>query len=270
MHETIPHRGRRATSTGGLLLAGLALVGLGLAACGGDETATDGDVPGAAGAVIDPGDGGDYRVGIDPADFTPAVDHSHLPMLPGTRWRYESVNEDGDTEVIEVEVLHERRTVMGVETTVVHDVVSIDDEVIEDTYDWYAQDAEGNVWYFGEDTTAYGNGAVSHDGAWEAGIDGALPGIVMPADPRVGDTGYRQEYLAGEAEDMGQVIAVGGSVTVPAGTFDDLVVTRDWTPLDPDVVEEKSYAPGVGFVFEVKPDTGETVELVDHSPGPTG
>jgi hypothetical protein len=162
---------------------------------------------------------------------------------------------------------------MGVEAVVVHDqVTDADGEVIEDTYDWFAQDAEGNVWYFGEDTTAYEDGVADTSGAWEAGVDGALPGIVRPADPAVSDTGYRQEYFPGEAEDMGQVIAVGGSATVPAGEFDDVVVTRDWTPLEPDVVEEKSYAPGVGFVREVKTageGSGEEVVLVEFT-APTG
>jgi hypothetical protein len=266
-------RRRRAVAS---LAVALALLGSGLAGCGGggsETTAVDPPAPDLApdpdGAVIDPGDGGDYRVEIDPADFTSVVDHPYLPKLPGARWRYESVNEDGDTEVIEIEVLDERRTVMGVETIVVHDVVSIDGEVIEDTYDWFAQDTDGRVWYFGEDTTSYEDGQASDDGAWEAGVGGALPGIVMPAEPEVTGLGYRQEYLAGEAEDMGEVIAVGGSVTVPAGTFDDLVVTRDWTPLEPDVVEEKSFARGVGFVLEEKPSTGEVVELVAYTPGRT-
>ena len=117
-------------------------------------------------------------------------------------------------ETITVEVLDERRDVMDVETIVVHDVVTIDGEVIEDTYDWYAQDADGNVWYFGEDTTAYEDGVASTEGAWEAGVGDAMPGIVMPATPAVSDTGYRQEYDPGNAEDMGQVVLASDSVTV--------------------------------------------------------
>jgi hypothetical protein len=157
---------------------------------------------------------------------------------------------------------------MGISTTVVRDTVYLDGEMIEDTYDWYAQDTDGNVWYLGEDTHEYEDGvAVNANGAWEAGVDGALPGIVMLADPTVG-AAYRQEYLAGEAEDMGEVIVVGGSVDVPAGSYDDVVVTRDWTPLEPDVIEEKTYARGVGFVFEEKPGTGETLGLVEFSPAP--
>jgi hypothetical protein len=168
-------------------------------------------------------------------------------------------------------VLDQRRTVMGVEAIVVHDVVETEDgEPIEDTYDWFAQDDDGNVWYFGEDTTAYHDGVATKAGSWEAGVNGALPGIVMPATPQVTGIGYRQEYLAGEAEDMGQVIAVSGDVTSPAGTFDDVIVTRDWTPLEPETVEQKTYARGVGLVHETKtvgPDTGEFVELVEFTPG---
>lgn len=256
-------RPRRALAA---LSATLALTGAALPGCG-DDGRTSEALPTA---VIDPGDGGDYRVAIDPTDFTSLVDNPHLPSLPGARWRYEGVNEDGELEVTDVEVLDERRTVMGVETIVVHDVVSIDGEIIEDTYDWFAQDVEGNVWYFGEDTTSWEEGVANHDGAWEAGVDGALPGIVMPVDQEVTGVGYREEYLAGEAEDLAEVIAVGGAVTVPAGTFEDLVTTRNWTPLEPDVVEEKVYAAGVGFVREENPGTGEVVELIEYAPGRAG
>ena len=178
---------------------------------------------------------------------------------------YEARSGDGELEIITVEVLDETRTVMGVETIVVHDIVHTDDgRLVEDTFDWFAQDIDGNVWYFGEDTKAYDDdGNVSEAGAWEAGVDGALPGIVMPAEPAVSDTGYRQEFYAGEAEDMGQVIdrAVG------------VVITRDWTPLEPDVVEEKTYVEGVGFVYESKVDGEggtETVHLIDFTRPPAG
>jgi hypothetical protein len=220
--------------------------------------------------VIDPGDGGQYSPVIDPAAFTAAIDNPFLPLAPGSRWTFRETSSDGEIEVITVEVLDEYRTVMGVETIVVHDIAANEDgEVLEDTFDWYAQDADGNVWYFGEDTTAYEDGQASTAGSWEAGQGGALPGIVMPGAPAVSEVGYRQEYLAGEAEDMGQVIALGAPVTVTAGAFTDTITTRDWTPLDPDVVEEKTYARGVGFVFESKSATdGSTseVQLVEHTP----
>jgi len=156
-----------------------------------------------------------------------------------------------------------------VSTVVVRDRVSVDGEVVEDTLDWFVQDVDGNVWYLGEDVKDYEGGElVSTGGSWEAGIDGAQPGIVMLASPTVGDA-YRQERYPGEAEDMGEVLRVDGSNTVAAGTFDDVLVTRDWNPLEPDVIEEKSYAPGVGLIGERKVAGGdEEVELVEHIPGP--
>lgn len=205
--------------------------------------------------VIDPGDGGDYTVTIDPERFTSVVDNPYLPKLPGTIWEYVELTGDGDYELITIEVLDEHRVVMGVDTIVVHDVVTdAEGELIEDTYDWFAQDVDGNVWYFGEDTTAYHDGVASTEGAWEAGVDGALPGIVMPGTPAVTGSGYRQEFRAGEAEDMGEVIGVDGTYSVPAGGYDDIVRTRDWTPLEPGVVEEKAYARGVGWIHESKVD----------------
>jgi hypothetical protein len=240
-----------------------------LASCGSDTpepTADTAATDESAQPVIDLGDGGDYAPVIDPADFSDVVDNPFMPLLPGSRWVYEERTSDGEVEEITVEVLDDRRTVMGVSTIVVHDVASLDGEVIEDTYDWFAQDSAGNVWYFGEDTTAYdADGTASTKGAWEAGVGGALPGIAMPAEPEVNGVGYRQEYLAGEAEDMGEVIAVSGSVGTPFGEFDDVIVTRDWTPIEPDTIEEKTYARGVGFVAETKND-GETVVLVEFTP----
>jgi hypothetical protein len=236
----------------------LAVVLVVLAGCGDDDAAP----------VIDPGDGGVYAPAIEPADFSTTIDNSYFPMAPGSRWVYEGETEDG-TERTEVVVTDEVREVMGVTTLVVRDTVTLDGEVIEDTFDWFAQDSDGNVWYFGEESTEFEDGeAVSTDGSWEAGVDGALPGIVMLADPAAGDA-YRQEYYAGEAEDMGEVLRLDQSVTVPFGSFDDVIVTEDWNPLEPDVVEEKSYAPGVGMIMEekVRGDGEERAELVEFVAG---
>jgi hypothetical protein len=136
-----------------------------------------------------------------------------------------------------------------VTVTVVHDRVFTAGELTEDTFDWYAQDTAGNVWYLGEATVEYDGDSTSTAGSWEAGVDGAQPGIVMLAHPAVGDA-YRQEYLAGEAEDAAKVIELGGTVTVRAGMFRDVVTTEDWTALEPKILEHKSYAPGVGVVLE--------------------
>jgi hypothetical protein len=222
---------------------------------------------GATADPIDPGDGGDYSVTIDAADFVAEIDNDRLPFHPGSTWVYESTG-GGEVERIEVVVTEENRTVMGVSTTVVRDTVTIDGEMVEDTYDWYAQDQDGNVWYFGEDTAEYEDGEiVSTSGAWEAGVDGALPGIVMEANPTVGDS-YRQEYYPGEAEDLAEVIRTGVSEQVGFGSFEDLVVIEEWTPLEPDVVEEKYYASGVGVVLETTVQGGSgRIELVSFTSG---
>jgi hypothetical protein len=243
-------------------------------ACGSDDGAAGGSAavvstagPTQTAPVIDPGDGGEYQVTIDPARFSSIVDNPYLPKLPGMRWEYLEVTSDGEFETITVEVLEQRRQVMGVETVIVRDVVTdAGGNVIEDTYDWFAQDAQGNVWYFGEDTTAFLDGVATKDGSWEGGVGGALPGIVMPGAPQVAASGYRQEFLPGEAEDMGQVIEVGAAVDVPAGSYDDVVRTRDWTPIEPEVVEHKAYAPGVGWVHESKTDEDGvfTIAVLTH------
>jgi hypothetical protein len=222
---------------------------------------------GSADPPIDPGDGGDYQVTVEPANFVTGIDNPWLPFTPGSTWVYESVGEE-EVERIEVVVLEETREVMGVQATVGRDTVTLDGELVEDTYDWYAQDVDGNVWYMGEETAEYENGeVVSTAGAWEAGVDGALPGIVMLSDPTEGDA-YRQEYYPGEAEDMAEVIGVGASEEVAVGAFDDLVVIEEWTPLEPDVIEEKSYGPGVGVVLEVVVEGGSgRIELVSYTPG---
>jgi hypothetical protein len=218
-------------------------------------------------AVIDLGDDGAYAPAIDPADFVDAVDNPYFPLVPGSRWVYEGES-DGESERIEVEVLEARRAIMGISAVIVRDTVYVDGEIAEDTFDWFAQDTEGNVWYLGEDTHEYEDGVpVNAAGAWEFGVDGALPGIVMPADPAPG-AAYRQEYYAGEAEDMGEILEVGSTVTIGLGEYTDVVVTEDWTPLEPDVVEHKSYAPGVGLIRESQVAGGDgTIELVEFTEG---
>lgn len=209
----------------------------------------------------------DYDPDFDPADFVLAVDNPFFPLVAGTRWVYEGETEEGP-ETIVVEVLADTRNVAGVVATVVRDRVFVDDELVEDTFDWYGQDSRGNVWYLGEDSKEIEDGeVVSTEGSWETGVDGALPGIVMWADPaaHVGEE-YRQEYYEGEAEDWGKVIAVGRSVSVAAGDFEGCIVTEDWNALEPGVVEEKTYCPGVGFVLEVKVGEEERVELVEIGP----
>lgn len=204
-----------------------------------------------------------YEPIIDPADFVEGVDSTYFPLTPGTKWVYEAETEDGK-EHIEVVVLNETRVVLGVTCTVVRDTVKVGGELVEDTYDWFAQDSKGNVWYFGEDSTDYEDGkAVSTKGSWEAGMGGAKPGIIMLADAYVGLT-YRQEYLKGEAEDMGSIVSVGETVTVNGHTYTHVIKTKDFTPLEPDNVAYKYYAPDVGVVMEEEDE--EQVELVEFTP----
>src|ERR687884_359596 len=201
-----------------------------------------------------------YSPNIRPADFTTKIDNKYFPLKPGTTFVYEGEFQ-GAAERDEMAVTHDTKRVMGVKCLVASDRVTEDGELIEQTYDWYAQDKEGNVWYFGEDTKEYNNGKVtSTKGSWEAGVDGAKPGIIMQADPKVGQS-YRQEYYPGEAEDMAKVQSLNESVTVPYGSFDHVLETREWTPLEPSYDEHKYYARGVGQVY------GGGSELVDVKPG---
>jgi len=205
-----------------------------------------------------------YDPVIDPADFVDVIDNPYLPLVPGTTFTYQAEMEDG-VEVNEVQVTDETKVILGVVCTVVCDRVWADGVLTEGTYDWYAQDEDGNVWYFGEDTKEYdesGN-VISTEGSWEAGVDGAKPGIVMEANPQPGDS-YRQEYYEDVAEDMAKVLRLNASVSVPYGEFEDCLKTKEWTPLDRGVVEHKYYAWGVGLVLvtELK-GKSVRVELVE-------
>jgi hypothetical protein len=204
-----------------------------------------------------------YNPIINPADFVAEIDNPYFPLKPGTTFIYQGETEDG-TERNEVAVTDKTKNILGVTCTVVWDKVWLEGELIEATYDWYAQDKGGNVWYFGEDSKEYENGkVVSAKGSWEAGVDSAKPGIIMKANPQIGNS-YRQEYYKGEAEDMAEVLSLNESVSVPYGSFENCLKTKDWTPLEPDVVEHKYYAPGVGVVLEVMVEGGnEQVELID-------
>ena len=203
-----------------------------------------------------------YQPVIDPGRFTNVVDNKFYPLAPGTKTVFEAQTDNG-LEHTEVEVLNETRIIIGVTCVVVRDTVSVAGTVTEDTYDWYAQDLDGNVWYMGEDTKEYRDGqVVSTAGSWEAGVDGAMPGIVMLGDPEVG-LSYHQEYYEGEAEDMAQVVSRNESATVPYGAFQNLVMTVEWSPLEPGLVEHKYYTEGIGVVLELTVKGGsERVELV--------
>jgi len=203
-----------------------------------------------------------YDPKIDPAMFVATIDNPYFPLKPGTTLRYK----EGTDNTVEVTVTSEKKTILGVTCTIVHDVVREKGEIIEDTFDWYAQDASGAVWYFGEDTKEYEGGVVvSTEGSWEAGVDGAKPGMIMPASPAVGDR-WRQEYYACHAEDEARLVSNNVSVTVPAGTFSGCRKTYDTTRLEPAVREEKYYCPGYGVVLAVDLATGEREALLSREP----
>jgi hypothetical protein len=222
------------------------------------------DAIGAAGAGGS-GDGCEvdksYDPSIDPKSFVAQVDNPYWPLAPGTQWVF------GGAEYVEVTVTDEHKEILGIPVVVVRDTVkdgSASADIVEDTYDWYAQDQDGNVWYMGEDTKEYENGkVVSTEGSWEAGVDGAKPGIVMHAEQPPVNEPYRQEYLACVAEDYAEVAATGESVSVPFGDYTDCIKTHEYTPLEPDVNEFKTYCAGVGLVLEEDAANGDRVELTD-------
>jgi hypothetical protein len=200
-------------------------------------------------------------VTLDPARFAGvAITHPFWPMAPGSRWTYRETDVDGTVQDVEVTVTDKTKQILGITATVVHDVLKEDGEVVEDTFDWYAQDVDGNLWYLGEDTKEFENGKVtSTEGSWEAGVDNAQPGIILPAAPAVGMT-YRQEYLAGQAEDEASVMSLTEHVRLKAGIWDGVLTTRETTALEPDVVEYKFYARGVGEVQAIDVSDGTSRE----------
>lgn len=193
---------------------------------------------------------GSDPVELDAADFTTEIDNRWWPMEPRTRWTYRELGEDGTELRVVVTVSSETKKIAnGVVARVVRDTVTEDGTLVEDTFDWYAQDGDGNVWYLGEQTAEFEDGEVaSTAGSFEAGVDGALPGIAMPGDPEPG-LRYRQEYYEGEAEDNGEIVSLDEQADVPAGRYRDVLLTKDTITIEPDVLEYKLYAAGVGPVL---------------------
>ena len=205
----------------------------------------------------EPTAGSVYSVDLSPDDFVGAVDNPYFPLTPGATYVYEATTGEG-LEHTEIEILFDTRQVMGVRATVVRDTVTLNGQLIEETYDWYAQDTSGNVWYLSEDVSNYESGQfVGKAGSWEAGVDGALPGIITFGDPssHLGEA-YRQEYYQGRAEDLADPVGVSETLTVPYGSFTDVPKTLDYTPLEPDAREEKYYASGIGLIKTVDLTTG--------------
>jgi hypothetical protein len=186
-----------------------------------------------------------YSPTIEPSNFTTKIDNPYFPLTPGTRTIYEATTQDG-LQRTTTEVTRDTKNIMGVDTVVVHDTVTIDNEPFEDTLDWYAQDRDGNVWYFGEATKEFKDGSADTAGSFEGGVN-------MPGHPHVGDQ-YRQEYAKGVAEDTGEVLDLTGSETTPlTGPVKNLLVTKDSDLLDPSAPgESKYFARGIGLILTVQ------------------
>jgi hypothetical protein len=201
---------------------------------------------------------------IDPSDFVATVDNPWFPLTPGTTLTYEGTK-DGEEAVDIFEISDKTKVVDGVTCLVIRDRLTLGGALEEQTEDWYVQDRDGNVWYFGEATAELdedGN-IVSTEGSWTAGEDGAAPGIFMPADPQVGQS-FQQEFYPGHAEDHFVVLLTTATVKVPAGSYKDALLTAEWTPLEPEVLGEKLYAKGIGLVKEFDVAGGnETLALVE-------
>lgn len=203
-------------------------------------------------------------IDFDPDNFAgDPIDNPFFPLEPGTTFIYRGESEGAPTRDV-MTVTSDTKEILGVATTVVYHLSYEDGVLIEETFDWFAQDKDGNVWYFGEDTKELdedGN-VISTEGSWEAGVDGAEAGIIMLADPKKGDK-YAQENAPDIAEDMAQVIGFEDNVCVQYGCFDNVLVTKEWSPLERGVVEYKYYAEGVGFIYgEMIKGGEETTELV--------
>jgi hypothetical protein len=202
-----------------------------------------------------------YDPVIKQADFVGTIDNPYFPLKPGTTFIYEG-RTAGGLEHSEFAVTHNTRVILGVTCTEVRDTVFTDGVLTEDTLDWFAQDKDGNVWYFGENTHELEDGLITTiDGTFMAGVNGDKAGIIMKAHPAVGDF-YRQEFSLGNAEDFADTISLTESVTVPAGSFNHCLKSQETTPLETDLLEHKFYAPGVGNVLTVDANTGDRIELI--------
>ena len=213
-----------------------------------------------------PGSGSPYEPVLDPANFATTIDNPYFPLPVGRTLVYRGVK-DGQTQEDRVTVTDQTKTVTeGITARVVTDVATHDGALLEKTSDWYAQDKQGNVWYLGEDTAAYlPNGKVDTSGSWEAGVHDAEPGLVMEANPQIPDA-YRQEFLAGQAEDTAWIVDRGGSATVPYGTLKNVLTSLEATRLEPGAYDQKVYAPGIGIAREqALTGTPEFAELVSVS-----
>jgi hypothetical protein len=228
-------RNIKLVAAGGILAAALAL-GIVLAASAGASRPSCSGLP-----------QGDDPVHLNPAQFSAKINNRRWPMTVGSRWVYRVVDTaDGSVQRDVIRVTRRTKVIAdGIEARVVSDVVTDHGKPTEVTRDWYAQDSHGNVWYFGEHTVEFKHGKPIDNGSWEAGVDGAMPGVALPAKPKVGCS-YREEYSKGVAEDQSRVLALDEQAQVPAGHYRDVLMTEDFSPIEPGVSELKFYAKGSG------------------------
>ena len=203
-----------------------------------------------------------YKPDIRPANFASSthITNIYFPAPSGKKYTYEGQTDEGLNRVEEQRIA-DTRIIMGIECIIVNVKEYLNGELMEETLDWYAQDNDGNLWYFGESVDNYdANGRLTdHAGSWEAGVDGAQPGMIMPANPHTGMS-YREEYYFNHAEDEAKVIGTGLSEAGPLGTYINCIKTKNWTALEPDALENKVYAPGIGLIKEI--DIQDNFEIV--------
>jgi hypothetical protein len=200
----------------------------------------------AAAAAHKPG----YEPVLNPADFVKVIDNPYFPLPVGRTLIYRGIK-DGRSQIDRVHVTSKTKKIEGITATTVTDVSTHRGKLLEKTTDWYAQDKHGTVWYLGENTAAFlPGGKIDRSGSWQAGVKDAEPGIIMKAHPAVPQA-YRQEFMKGNAEDTAWIVMVGGKLTVPAGTFRHVLTSLEFTRLEPNVIDKKVYAPGIGIVSEL-------------------
>ena len=203
----------------------------------------------SAGNAPSASSGTTYEPVLDPSHFVGRIDNPYFPLPVGRTLTYRGIK-DGKTQIDRVTVTSRTKVLEGITATVVHDVATHRGTPLERTFDFYAQDDQGNVWYLGENTKAYRpNGTVDTSGSWQSDVHDGEPGIIMEANPQVPDA-YRQEYSKGVAEDTAWIVDRGGKVTVPYGTIDHALTSLEFARIEPDVVDQKIYGPGLGIVSE--------------------
>jgi hypothetical protein len=235
----------KAATASALLIVAAVLAGCGSS---GSESSSSTSVGSPSASSLAPIHG-KYSPSIDPANFVATIDNAYWPLKPGTGFHYTGIR--GKTPQTDDEIVtHQTKQILGVACTVVRDTVSEHGAPVERTFDWYAQDKQGNVWYMGEDSLERKHGHfVTASDSWKSGVNGAQPGIIMPGNPQPGDV-YRQEYYPpGQALDQAHVLGTRGSFTVPYGSFKRALVTSEFSPLEPQT-EQKYYVAGLGEIQE--------------------